>query len=755
MPGYDTEIRVKTKVDNSELGKTEDQVEEVVELTGCMLASLEKTGKATDKLNKKTETLKGNFDGLTFKAEKLKKELDEMKGNGLDYGDDAYDEKYIAWQDAAYAAEQYRKELDKATDKSIAQEAERAAKAAEKQAAEEAKLKEQEAEEERLESIRLQAVASNQNLLALYEEQQAVIARMHDLEKAGVSNGYDEYEALKKKLSEINSEINNMDKGYEAAGKSANNLSKMLNKMLIRMAMLAAVNAAINTCREGFINLVQASNETNQAISDLKSEMATLKNSMASAFAPIVTMIVPYLTKLVSWLNIAMDYLARFWAILGGKNTYQKAKKQVVDYANSLKAASAAAKGALASFDEAEVLSKEESSGGGGEVTGADAFEEVEVDASKMQWVEWLRDNLDIIKGLILDIGIFLLGWKLASGFTDSLQTMLGIGLAAVGLYELIKNVADALENGLDWNNLLGILGSAVLLITGLQIAFGAAGMAVGMLISGLALFVVGLYDVYKNGVNLKNLLAVIIGTFLVVSSTAGMVAGAIAALIAGLVLAIIRDWDNFYDAVIIPLKEWGAALMQNAADMADGLKTMLNGITKFIKGVFTGDWKLAWEGIKDIFGGAFKALVGLAKTPLNLIIGFFNTLANGIIAAVNAIIDLINTLSWDVPDWVPFIGGESFGFNVPKITKPYNIPYLETGGIATGATLAMVGERGSEAVLPLENHTEWMDELAAKIGSNQTVNIRFTGTLSELGRVLKPVIETENTRIGTNLKLT
>lgn len=88
----------------------------------------------------------------------------------------------------------------------------------------------------------------------------------------------------------------------------------------------------------------------------------------------------------------------------------------------------------------------------------------------------------------------------------------------------------------------------------------------------------------------------------------------------------------------------------------------------------------------------------------------FFKGFINVIIDGVNAIIKGINKISFDIPDWVPVIGGGKFGFNIPMIPK------LAKGGIVDRATLAMIGEQGREAVVPLENNTAWIDELARKI---------------------------------------
>ena len=169
--------------------------------------------------------------------------------------------------------------------------------------------------------------------------------------------------------------------------------------------------------------------------------------------------------------------------------------------------------------------------------------------------------------------------------------------------------------------------------------------------------------------------------------------------------------------------------------DVINSVVTVAKGVVKFISGVFTGDWKKAWNGVKTIFKGVFDGLWAVAKAPLNLIIGAINTVVKGIVGAVNTAIKAINKLNIKVPDWVPSIGGKQFGFNIKTITAT-QIPKLATGGIVTSSILANIGERGKEAVLPLENNTEWMDILAEKIANRNSAPTKVVISLDgkELG---------------------
>jgi phage-related protein len=126
-----------------------------------------------------------------------------------------------------------------------------------------------------------------------------------------------------------------------------------------------------------------------------------------------------------------------------------------------------------------------------------------------------------------------------------------------------------------------------------------------------------------------------------------------------------------------------------------DNLKTMFGGLVDFIVGVFTGNWQKAWQGVQNIFKGIFDGLANIAKKPINSIIDAINTMIKG-----------LNKIK--LPDWIPGLGGK--GINIPTIPK------LAKGGIVDAPTIAMVGEAGKEAVMPLENNTGWITDLASKV---------------------------------------
>lgn len=116
---------------------------------------------------------------------------------------------------------------------------------------------------------------------------------------------------------------------------------------------------------------------------------------------------------------------------------------------------------------------------------------------------------------------------------------------------------------------------------------------------------------------------------------------------------------------------------------------------------VISGAWSSAMTSIQGFFANTFDSLATIMKGPINTII-----------AMINSIVDSINGMAFNVPDWVPAIGGQKFGVELPKI------PQLAEGGIATQPTLATIAEAGeAEAVIPLSKLSTMLQPLPATGG--------------------------------------
>jgi hypothetical protein len=108
------------------------------------------------------------------------------------------------------------------------------------------------------------------------------------------------------------------------------------------------------------------------------------------------------------------------------------------------------------------------------------------------------------------------------------------------------------------------------------------------------------------------------------------------------------------------------------------------------------GDYKEkmgSFESATGGSGGFLNSIVNGAKGVINGLIGLFEGMANAAIRGVNSIIDGLNKVSFDVPDWVPGIGGQKIGFNISKISE-VTITRFQTGGFPEdGLFMANHGE--------------------------------------------------------------
>lgn len=206
-------------------------------------------------------------------------------------------------------------------------------------------------------------------------------------------------------------------------------------------------------------------------------------------------------------------------------------------------------------------------------------------------------------------------------------------------------------------------------------------------------------------------------------------------------------------DKIIKPIAEWVSKTVNNIKDWIKGavdtIKGWFSGLWSKIKEIFSpvanffkSIWNNAFNAVKTVFspivnffGGIWgkikdkfsslgtsigDAIGGAVKAGINGVISLIENSINSAISLINGAIKLINLLP-----------GVSVGY-VQKL----HMPRLAKGGIVDSATIAMVGEQGKEAVVPLENNTEWMDKLAdrlaARMASPTRVSLNVDG--KELG---------------------
>lgn len=167
--------------------------------------------------------------------------------------------------------------------------------------------------------------------------------------------------------------------------------------------------------------------------------------------------------------------------------------------------------------------------------------------------------------------------------------------------------------------------------------------------------------------------------------------------LLGPIITAIITALGAKFSSVFTFIVGVLTTAMNAVKDIVTGIIKVIRGIIDFLVGVFTGDWKKAWEGVKTIFSGIFQSLSSIVKAPLNLIISAIN----GLISGLNVFIKGLNKIK--IPDWVPGVGGKEL--NIKTIGT---IDYLAKGGELLSGS-AIVAEAGPELLLQQGSKTKVM----------------------------------------------
>ncbi|MFC7559889.1 phage tail tape measure protein [Paenibacillus farraposensis] len=174
---------------------------------------------------------------------------------------------------------------------------------------------------------------------------------------------------------------------------------------------------------------------------------------------------------------------------------------------------------------------------------------------------------------------------------------------------------------------------------------------------------------------------------------------GALFSKVGGLIMAIYNTGIAPVINSLVTIFKWAWPVITTVVTSAinilkpiiGGIIDVLGGVIDFLTGVFTGDWDLAWKGIKEVAVGIWDGITGAVKEAFNSVIGI-----------INAAIQKISSFSFDLPEWAG--GGTVGSLGIPEI------PMLAKGGFTTGPSIA--GEAGTEAVIPLNNKQRSMNLL-------------------------------------------
>ena len=118
----------------------------------------------------------------------------------------------------------------------------------------------------------------------------------------------------------------------------------------------------------------------------------------------------------------------------------------------------------------------------------------------------------------------------------------------------------------------------------------------------------------------------------------------------------------------------WGTiigGMLGGVKDVIGNIKGIFNGLVEFVSGVFSGDWKRAWNGIVQIFDNIIGGIANIFKIPINAIIDGINVFLRG-----------LNRIK--IPSWVPGVGGKGFNISeIPRLAKGASLTHQTTATMA------------------------------------------------------------------------
>lgn len=532
-----------------------------------------------------------------------------------------------------------------------------------------------------------------------------------------------------------------------------------------------------------------------------KAQLEQVARAIGNLFIPILTKVLPVM---IAFAKALREIIAAVAALFGvtlqepeWESGFSNAATGSGEIADNLSDATDSAKKLkqyLAGFDELNVMPQTadaSSAGGLGGLGGSDlgidlpgydflkdaVSENIDKWQKKLEpFVNFVKENLKQILITVGAIGAAFLAWKIGRSILDfinyfkllaangviksvsgGLKTMGGIALTVAGAVMMIGNAFDAWTNGVNVQNLTGMLTGLAAVVGGLALVAGTTGAAIGALVGGVALLVVGIKDWITTGELGASTFWMLEAGIVAVGAGLALLTGnwipLVVAAVAGIGLAIYNYWDeikaffvgiaNWFDENVIqpivnvfaPIVGWISeffrgcwiivqAVWQVASEWFN--TNVIQPIVGFFQGVWTdvsafftnlwndivaiwtpvAEWfntnviqpitkffSTAWESIKNAFQTAFTAIGNFAKSVFNGVIGRVEAMVNRIIGAINGLISGFNR----VVSWAANIIGANW--SGLSLISTVSLPRLADGGFVDEGQLFIAREAGAEMV--------------------------------------------------------
>lgn len=389
----------------------------------------------------------------------------------------------------------------------------------------------------------------------------------------------------------------------------------------------------------------------------MKSNLQYIQYALASALKPLIETILNLVVKLLQYVN----YISQVWFginLFGSAEDFKSIADSSKQTAKNVKETKKSLIGGIDEITNLEPDRNDSSNSGADSRIIMPGFDLNSVDGPVPSWLQWIVDNKDLILSAMAGVTVGLLAWKL--GLKD--LKSLGLGIAIAGIVYAIQAVITYLKNP-SWQNFGEIITGLGIAIAGVAIMFGAWPVAV----AGAIVAVIGI--IASNWEKIKDF-------FLNIATWFEENLGEFGKFIGNNIRDILNVWEG----------------------LLTGIKQIFDGIIKITKGDFAG-------GLESIFKGLANVLISIANT---------------VIAGINTVIGPIRGLIVAAGK----VAGKKWTMSNIKIPM---IPKLARGGIVNnpgkGVNMGsyIAGEKGAEAILPLQNSSfinDFASQIADKIGN-------------------------------------
>lgn len=499
-----------------------------------------------------------------------------------------------------------------------------------------------------------------------------------------------QYQRINSQISTYKDKITQIDLRNQE--KQIKSINTTIGGAVKKIARWSLVLVGIRSAYAGIRSLVNQVSQYNEQVS---TDLQYMGFALAKTFEPFVKLIINALYKILGLVN-------QLFVVLFGINLFKKSGVSAFQKAMSESAKSAKEiKNSLASFDEMNILqdnSQKDSGTGVSGGVGTPSFDLSQMQGEPPQWMQWMKDNLPLIAGVIAGIVAGVIALRLGLGGIESL----GIAVFIGAIVKLILDIIEFLKDP-SWENFIKIVGDIGIAILGLSMIFKNWKLGVVGIIIALVAFIITHWDEIKVYLSkfwdwLINLMSSI-QNFLV-------------NIIVAIFNFVISIFNKIQDVIVFFIKY----ILEIFKGLFKGVRTMLDGLFTGFKQIFNGIMMIARGDFKNGFISIFKGIG-------NIVIGIMNGVIDGINGVLYPLRALISAAS--------SITGANW--SIEQVSIPHIPLMMAKGGILTKPTPVIAGEAGKEAFLPLENNTEWMDILANRIasvigGGNRPINIILNG---------------------------